>query len=380
MSHNGTLLSVKDLRTYFQTEDGTVKAVDGISFDLQRGETLGIVGESGSGKSVTNLSIIRLIPEPPGKIVSGEVIFNGTDILDLPPEEVRRIRGKRISMIFQDPMTSLNPFMRISKQLMEITELHLGHTKEQSYSHAVKMLEIVGIPDAAARVDSYPHEFSGGMRQRVMIAMALSCEPELLIADEPTTALDVTIQAQILELIKKLKQDTGTSVILITHDLGVVAGMTDHIIVMYAGKVFEQSPTRELFSCPGNPYTKGLLRSVPDPAHEEGKALYQIPGLPPDVAHLPPGCPFNPRCDRAEEICRREFPPFVQINTEHFSLCHFAEEVYAASCSERDAREAAAATTTSEGVAPPQAEAPAPMRDASGVEPSENPSQKEGSR
>ncbi len=335
--NDGNILSVRDLRTYFETEDGTVKAVDGISFDLKRGETLGIVGESGSGKSVTNLSIIRLIPEPPGKIVSGEIIFDGEDLRAIPLEQLRRIRGKRIAMIFQDPMTSLNPFMRISKQLMEMTELHLGYTKDQAYEHAVKMLETVGIPDARARADSYPHEFSGGMRQRVMIAMALSCEPELLIADEPTTALDVTIQAQILELIKKLKRETGTSVILITHDLGVVAGMTDHIIVMYAGKIFEQAPTRELFSCPGNPYTKGLLRSVPDPTSEQG-ALYQIPGLPPDVAHLPPGCPFAPRCDRAEEICRQEYPPFVKLNEEHYSLCHFAEEVYAKSCGERDAR------------------------------------------
>jgi len=338
MSRNGNILSVKDLRTYFETEDGTVKAVDGLSFDLERGETLGIVGESGSGKSVTNLSIIRLISEPPGKIVSGEILFDGEDIRAIPIEDLRRIRGKRIAMIFQDPMTSLNPFMRISKQLMEITELHLGYTKEQAYEHAIKMLDIVGIPDARSRVDSYPHEFSGGMRQRVMIAMALSCEPELLIADEPTTALDVTIQAQILELIKKLKQETGTSVILITHDLGVVAGMTDHIIVMYAGKIFEQARTRELFSAPGNPYTKGLLRSVPDPTSEQG-ALYQIPGLPPDVAHLPPGCPFSPRCERAEEICRQEFPPFVQLNAEHHSLCHFAEEVYAKSLAERETRE-----------------------------------------
>src|ERR687894_451485 len=298
MNRNGSILSVKDLKTYFQTEDGVVKAVDGISFELKRGETLGIVGESGSGKSVTNLSVIRLIPSPPGKIVSGEVLFHGQDILALPEDEVRKIRGKRISMIFQDPMTSLNPFMRISKQLMEITRLHLGHSKEEAREHAIKMLETVGIPEARSRVDSYPHEFSGGMRQRVMIAMALACEPELLIADEPTTALDVTIQAQILELIKDLKARLGTSVILITHDLGVVAGMTDHIIVMYAGKVFEQAPTRELFSCPGNPYTKGLLRSVPDPTSEQGK-LYQIPGLPPDVAHLPAGCPFAPRCERA---------------------------------------------------------------------------------
>jgi oligopeptide transport system ATP-binding protein len=337
MSRDGNILEVRDLRTYFNTEEGVVKAVDGIDFELKRGETLGIVGESGSGKSVTNLSVIRLIPDPPGKIVSGEVIFDGQDILALPINDVRRIRGKRIAMIFQDPMTSLNPFMRISKQLMELTRLHLGYTKDQAYEHAIKMLETVGIPDARARVDSYPHEFSGGMRQRVMIAMALSCEPELLIADEPTTALDVTIQAQILELIKTLKQETGTSVILITHDLGVVAGMTDHIIVMYAGKVFEQARTRELFSCPGNPYTKGLLRSVPDPVHEQG-TLYQIPGLPPDVAHLPPGCPFAPRCERAEDLCRREFPPFVQLTPDHHSLCHFAEEVYGKSCEERDSR------------------------------------------
>ena len=330
MSPDGNLLEVKNLRTYFETDDGVVKAVDGISFELKRGQTLGIVGESGSGKSVTNLSIIRLIPEPPGKIVSGEVIFNGNDLLLVSNEGIRKIRGRRIAMIFQDPMTSLNPFMKISKQLMEMTELHLGHTKRQARAHAIRMLETVGIPDAHTRVDSYPHEFSGGMRQRVMIAMALSCEPELLIADEPTTALDVTIQAQILELIKKLKRDTGTSVILITHDLGVVAGMTDHVIVMYAGKIFEQATTSELFSRPGNPYTKGLLRSVPDPTAEQGK-LYQIPGLPPDVAHLKPGCPFAPRCDRVEEICKREFPPFVQLNADHHSLCHFAHEVYSES-------------------------------------------------
>ncbi len=337
MSNNGTLLSVRDLRTYFDTEDGTVKAVDGISFELKRGETLGIVGESGSGKSVTNLSIIRLIPSPPGRIVSGEVLLDGKDILKFSDEEVRKVRGRRIAMIFQDPMTSLNPFMKISRQLMEMTQLHLGHSRREAYEHAVGMLETVGIPDARSRIESYPHEFSGGMRQRVMIAMALSCRPELLIADEPTTALDVTIQAQILELIKQLKDDTGASVILITHDLGVVAGMTGRLIVMYAGKVFEQATTRELFDRPGNPYTKGLLRSVPDPTAEQGK-LYQIPGLPPDVAHLPPGCPFAPRCERVEEICRREFPPFVALTPDHHSLCHFAQEVYDESARERDAK------------------------------------------
>jgi len=226
-------------------------------------------------------------------------------------------------------MTSLNPFMRISRQLMEVTQLHLGHSRSEAHEHAVRMLETVGIPDARRRADGYPHEFSGGMRQRVMIAMALSCKPELLIADEPTTALDVTIQAQILELIKKIKDETGTSVILVTHDLGVVAGTTDHVAVMYAGKVMERAPTLELFARPGNPYTKGLLASVPDPSCEERKDLYQIPGLPPDVAHLGPGCPFAPRCARAEQICRDTFPPFIELTPTHHSLCHFAHEVYA---------------------------------------------------
>jgi oligopeptide transport system ATP-binding protein len=327
-THNGNLLTVNDLRTYFETEDGTVKAVDGISFEVRPGETLGVVGESGSGKSVASLSLMRLVPEPPGKVVSGSVIFHGRDVLKLSAREIRELRGKRIAMVFQDPMTSLNPFMRVSRQLMEVTQLHLGHTRAEARAHAIKMLEHVGIPDAADRVDAYPHEFSGGMRQRVMIAMALSCQPELLIADEPTTALDVTIQAQILDLIERLKAETGASVILITHDLGVVAGMTDHVIVMYAGKIFEDAPTKELFARPGNPYTRGLLRSVPDPTAGQGK-LYQIPGQPPDLSRLPPGCPFAPRCERAEEICVREFPPFVELNREHHSLCHFATDVYA---------------------------------------------------
>ncbi|HEX3085636.1 MAG TPA: ABC transporter ATP-binding protein [Pyrinomonadaceae bacterium] len=326
--HNGNLLTVNDLRTYFETEDGTVKAVDGISFEVRPGETLGVVGESGSGKSVASLSLMRLVPEPLGKVVSGSVIFHGRDVLKLSAREIRELRGKRMAMVFQDPMTSLNPFMRVSRQLMEVTQLHLGHTREQARAHAIRMLEHVGIPDAADRVDAYPHEFSGGMRQRVMIAMALSCQPELLIADEPTTALDVTIQAQILDLIERLKAETGASVILITHDLGVVAGMTDHVIVMYAGKIFEDAPTKELFARPGNPYTRGLLRSVPDPTADQGK-LYQIPGQPPDLSRLPPGCPFAPRCERAEEICVREFPPFVELNREHYSLCHFATDVYA---------------------------------------------------
>ena len=322
------LLSVRDLRTWFDEDGLTAKAVDGVSFDLDRGETLGIVGESGSGKSVTNLSIMRLIPSPPGRIVSGQIVFDGQDLLTLPAGRMRQIRGKRIAMIFQDPMTSLNPFMRVSHQLMEVTRLHLGHSKAEAYAHAVRMLETVGIPDARRRADSYPHEFSGGMRQRVMIAMALSCKPELLIADEPTTALDVTIQAQILDLIKTLKGETGTSVIMITHDLGVVAGMADRIMVMYAGRVFESAPTADLFARPANPYTAGLLHSVPDPTDETHAELYQIPGLPPDVARLPPGCPFAPRCDLAEAICREQAPPFVQVAPQHQSLCHFAQELY----------------------------------------------------
>jgi oligopeptide transport system ATP-binding protein len=325
-----TLLSVRGLKTYFDVDESVIKAVDGVSFELHRGKTLGIVGESGSGKSVTNLSILRLIPTPPGRIVGGQILFDGKDIVSMTDEEIRAIRGKRIAMIFQDPMSSLNPFMRISRQLTEMTEMHLGLGRADAREHAVRMLEKVGIPDAPTRMNGYPHEFSGGMRQRVMIAMALSCNPQLLIADEPTTALDVTIQAQILDLIRTLKAETGTSVILITHDLGVVAGMTDEMVVMYAGKVFERAPTTELFERPGNPYTKGLLRSVPDPTSTQGQ-LYQIPGLPPDPARLPPGCPFAPRCGYVQEICSREFPPVIQLTPSHDSLCHFAHEVYAAS-------------------------------------------------
>ena len=324
------LLEVKNLKTHFYTPDGVVKAVNGVSYTLDDGESLGLVGESGCGKSVSALSLMRLIPTPPGRIVEGEVILDGRDLLKLSDEDIRRVRGNDVAMIFQDPMTSLNPVLTIGRQISEALELHKGMNRSQARERTIELLELVGIPSARSRVDDYPHQFSGGMRQRVMIAMALSCEPELLIADEPTTALDVTIQAQILELIKMLKRETGTSVILITHDLGVVAGMTDHVIVMYAGKIFEQAPTRELFSVPGNPYTKGLLRSVPDPTAEQGK-LYQIPGLPPDVAHLKPGCPFAQRCDYTQDICRREFPPFVQLNADHHSLCHFAREVYSES-------------------------------------------------
>ncbi len=339
--HGQPLLDVKDLRTQFFTQDGVVKAVDDVSFYVMPGETLGVVGESGSGKSMTGLSIMRLIPNPPGKIVAGEIHFNGRDILQMSDEQVRSIRGNDIAMIFQDPMTSLNPVLTINRQIGEALQLHMGMNKDQAKRRSIELLQMVGIPNAEERVDQYPHQFSGGMRQRVMIAMALSCGPELLIADEPTTALDATIQAQILELISKLKCDTGASIILITHDLGVVAGMTDHVVVMYAGKVFERAPTRELFFRPGNPYTKGLLRSVPDPGLKKGTTLYQIPGLPPDMARLPAGCPFAPRCERAEDVCRREHPPFVRLKQDHYSLCHFAEDVYKESC-DREAKQKSA--------------------------------------
>ena len=320
-SRGEVLLSVRGLETHFFTEDGVVKAVNDVSFDVSRGETLGIVGESGSGKSVTNLSIMRLIPDPPGRIIGGEILFDGCDLRTIPDEAMRRIRGKRIAMIFQDPMTSLNPFMKIGAQLEELTKLHLGLGSTAARAHAIKMLETVGIPDPAARIDDYPHQFSGGMRQRVMIAMALSCKPELLIADEPTTALDVTIQAQILELIRELKDETGTSVILITHDLGVVAGMTDKIIVMYGGSIMEAASTEDLFENPSNPYTRALLKSVPDPLHDQPR-LFQIPGMPPDLSRLSQTqCPFAERCPEAVDACREGFPPIHEVAPDHFSRC-----------------------------------------------------------
>jgi oligopeptide transport system ATP-binding protein len=329
-SAGAPLLAVRGLSTEFRTDEGTIRAVNGVSLELPRGKTLGVVGESGSGKSVTSLSVMRLIPSPPGHITGGTIEFDGRDLLTLSDEEMRRVRGRRIAMIFQDPMTSLNPFMRVADQLMEVTRLHLGHSKDEARRHAVHMLEQVGIPEAASRLRNYPHEFSGGMRQRVMIASALSCQPELLIADEPTTALDVTTQAQILDLIRRLQRETGTSVILITHDLGVVAGMADEVAVMYAGRVFERGPAAALFARPGNPYTRGLLRSVPSPARGANhRKLFQIPGLPPDMANLPAGCPFAARCDRARDVCRTEAPPLVELGPGHVSLCHFATEVHA---------------------------------------------------
>ncbi|PKL23427.1 MAG: peptide ABC transporter ATP-binding protein [Spirochaetae bacterium HGW-Spirochaetae-3] len=315
------ILQVKDLKAYFKLDEGLLKAVDGVSFDLRKGETLGIVGESGSGKSVTNLAIMRLIPSPPGRIAGGEVEFMGKDILKMSEEEVRKIRGNKISMIFQDPMTCLNPFLRISTQMVETIVLHQGLDKKAAKDKAIEMLKLAGIPAPEKRIDQYPHQFSGGMRQRVMIAMALSCEPEILIADEPTTALDVTIQAQILELINDLSARLGTAVILITHSLGVVAGMCDAICVMYAGRIVERGNADEIFADPKHPYTQGLIKSVPRLDKISTQRLYSIPGQPPNVINLPDCCPFFPRCERAMDVCKTKYPKVAELSAKRSVAC-----------------------------------------------------------
>jgi len=319
---NKAILEVKGLQTYFKTDAGIVKAVDGVSFTVHEGETIGLVGESGSGKSVTNLSIMRLIPSPPGKIVGGEVLYEGKDIMKMSEKELREIRGNSISMIFQDPMTSLNPFLKISTQMIETIRLHQDLSKEEARAKAIKMLGEVGIPSPEKRIDCYPHQFSGGMRQRVMIAMALSCNARVLIADEPTTALDVTIQAQILELIQKINKKYKTAVILITHDLGVVAGMCDNVCVMYAGRIVEQAPTDELYTVPSHPYTQGLIASVPRmDENDRSKKLFSIEGQPPNVIDLPPCCPFHPRCSQKIAICEKCYPPVQQLSSTHTCAC-----------------------------------------------------------
>ncbi len=315
------ILQVKDLRAYFKLDEGLLKAVDGVSFDLRKGETLGIVGESGSGKSVTNLAIMKLIPSPPGHIAGGEVVFMGDDILKMPDDGIRKIRGNKISMIFQDPMTCLNPFLKISTQMIETIVLHQGLDKDAAKAKAVEMLKLAGIPAPEKRIDQYPHQFSGGMRQRVMIAMALSCEPEILIADEPTTALDVTIQAQILELINELSERLGTAVILITHSLGVVAGMCDSICVMYAGRIVERGTADEIFSDPKHPYTQGLIKSVPRLDKVSTQRLYSIPGQPPNVINLPDCCPFFPRCERAMDVCKTKYPKVAELGDKRTVAC-----------------------------------------------------------
>ena len=321
------ILQVKDLKTYFTVDEGLVKAVDGVSFDLHKGETLGIVGESGSGKSVTNLSIINLIPTPPGKIAGGEVLYRGQDLLKIPAHDLRKIRGNKVSMIFQDPMTSLNPFLKVSTQMIETIVLHQGLDKKAAKEKAIDMLKLAGIPAPEKRIDQYPHQFSGGMRQRVMIAMGLSCNPEILIADEPTSALDVTIQAQILELMQDLTKKLGTAVILITHSLGVVAGMCDTLCVMYAGRIVERGRTEDIFENPMHPYTMGLIKSVPRLDRENAERLYSIEGQPPNVIDLPDCCPFYPRCEKAKDICKKKYPAVARSENGRAVSCWlYAEE------------------------------------------------------
>ncbi|PDW02826.1 ABC transporter ATP-binding protein [Candidatus Viridilinea mediisalina] len=317
------LLEVRNLQTHFHTQDGIVKAVDGVSFAVKRGETLGIVGESGCGKSVTSLSMMRLIPCPPGELAGGQILFDGADLLELSEERMRHIRGNRIAMIFQDPMTSLNPVLTVGRQITEALELHLQLGRKAALARATELLHMVGIPSPSKRLESYPHQFSGGMRQRVMIAMAISCNPELLIADEPTTALDVTIQAQILELINQLRDELQTAVIIITHDLGVVAGMTDRVTVMYAGRVVEAGSTTEIFANPRMPYTIGLLRSIPRLDEQEHRKLTPIRGLPPNLIDLPAICPFSPRCDYVQHACLHQNPPLRDVATNHQAACLF---------------------------------------------------------
>ncbi|WP_026476348.1 ABC transporter ATP-binding protein [Alkaliphilus transvaalensis] len=314
------LLEVKNLRTHFYTEDGIIPAVDGVDFSLKPGQTLGIVGESGCGKSITSMSVMRLIPNPPGKIVDGQITFDDRNLLTLSEAEMRKIRGNDIAMIFQEPMTSLNPVFTIGSQIMEAIMLHQKLDKKAAREKCIEMLNLVGIPRAAEIVDDYPHQFSGGMRQRVMIAMALSCNPKLLIADEPTTALDVTIQAQILELMKELKEKLNTAIMLITHDLGVVAEMADYIIVMYAGRVVEEANVYDLFEAPKHPYTVGLLNSKPN-LQRTADRLEVIPGSVPNPLAIPPGCAFNPRCPHVMDICREEMPPLESIGGERKVRC-----------------------------------------------------------
>ncbi len=319
------LVEIEDLRTYFRTEDGLVKAVDGVSYTVKEGEVLGVVGESGSGKSVTALSILRLIPSPPGEIVGGRIRFRGQNLLELDYDELRKVRGNKISMIFQEPMTSLNPVFSIGYQIMEAILEHEDVTRAEAEERAIELLDLVGIPSPRKRLYDYPHQFSGGMRQRVMIAMALACNPDLLIADEPTTALDVTIQAQILDLMMKVKEKTSdAAIMLITHDLAVVAETCDRVVVMYCGKVQEIADVYTLFDSPAHPYTIGLLGSIPRPDVKKER-LYAIPGMVPSMLELPPGCRFADRCDRCKDVCRESEPELKQISDGHWVRCHLVE-------------------------------------------------------
>jgi oligopeptide transport system ATP-binding protein len=322
------LLDVRSLRTQFHTSAGVIRAVDGVSWDVRKGETVALVGESGCGKSVSALSVMRLVSAPAGRIVDGEIIFKGRNLLSLSEEEMRRIRGREIGMIFQEPMTSLNPVLTIGRQLTETLETHLGMTSAQAEARAVELLSLVGITDGARRLRQYPHQFSGGMRQRIMIAMALSCDPALVLADEPTTALDVTIQAQILELMKSLSRRLGVAMLIITHNLGVVARYADRVNVMYAGKIVERATARELYANPRHPYTLGLLRSVPRLDEPRRARLQPIPGQPPDLSRLPVGCSFAPRCTYVVDRCREQPPPLEEVATAHVSACWLARDLH----------------------------------------------------
>ena len=326
------ILDIQDLRTHFFTSGGVVRAVDGVSYAVRSGETLGVVGESGCGKSVTALSILRLVADPPGRIVGGEIRFAGTNLLDLTESQMEGIRGNDISMIFQEPMTSLNPLIAVGRQIGEAIALHRGLSRRDAFDRAVEMLRRVHIPEAERRAHAYPHQLSGGMRQRVMIAMAVSCNPKLLIADEPTTALDVTIQAQILDLMRELQETLGTAIVLITHDMGVVAENADRVVVMYAGRKVEEASAKDLFEQPGHPYTKGLLGSIPNveaAAHARTRRarLNEIKGLVPSLSDLPQGCTFAPRCGMASDECRASFPPLLQHRPGHWIACWHAEKL-----------------------------------------------------
>lgn len=315
------LLNVQGLETQFKTPEGIVHAVNGVSFTLNEGETMGVVGESGCGKSVTMLSCLRLIPQPPGKIVAGKALFKGQDLLAMSSEDIRHVRGAQVAMVFQDPMTSLNPVMTIGKQMEEPLKLHLGFTPQQARSRSIELLEQVGIPRAADRLKDYPHQYSGGMRQRVMIAMALACAPQILIADEPTTALDVTIQAQIVELVIRLREELGMAIIWITHDLGVVASIAHRVAVMYGGFIIEEAQIRDLYANPRHPYTIGLLGSLPQIQEQGRKRLYSIEGMPPMLYQKPHSCPFSPRCRWVTDRCRMENPLLEPVGENHRVAC-----------------------------------------------------------
>jgi len=315
------LLNLQGLETQFRTREGTVHAVNGVSLRLKEGETLGVVGESGCGKSVTVLSMLRLIPTPPGKVVAGEALYQGKDLLKMSDEEIRHIRGAQISMVFQDPMTSFNPVLTIGRQVTEPLEIHMGVSKQKAEERAIEMLEMVGIANAGERLNAYPHQFSGGMRQRVMIAMSLICTPQILIADEPTTALDVTIQAQIVELVKRLRDELGMAIVWITHDLGIIAGLAQRVAVMYGGYIIEEAVVKELYANPQHPYTIGLLGSLPRMDETSKRRLTSIEGLPPVLLEKPSYCPFAPRCNFALEHCWNENPPLLEISKDHYAAC-----------------------------------------------------------